>query len=661
MSKLAWRLRRLRTMGAAEIVFRTRRAISARLERLSPVEAAPAPQDRFGLPWVAALDMSIDPTPYIAAGERTLAGRFDIYELEDAALGFPPQWNREPKSGLTLPLDFGKTIDYRDQARVGEIRYLWELNRHLELVTLAQAFCLTKERHFAEACVTLLESWIEQCSYPLGANWLSALEPSIRVINWSVAWHLLGGEKSIVFSGDAGVRFKRRWLDSVYRHSQFIVGHFSLHSSANNHLIGEYTGLFVAALTWPCWQESQRWLDRAYTGLIEEAEKQNGSDGVNREQAIWYHHEVADMMLLAGLAGRANAHEFPPQFWSRLEAMLVFIAAIMDARGHVPMIGDADDAVMVRFCPVADFDVFASLLATGAILFRRGDFKTKAPLLDDKTRWLLGSHSRTAWESIVSAPGDFPRAFPTGGYWVLGDKFDQPGEMRLVADAGSLGYLSIAAHGHADALALTLTVDGLEILVDPGTYGYATPARWRDAFRGTAGHNTVRIDGVDQSVSGGSFLWLQHARAWCEEYEDTSNCTVWVGAHDGYSRLRQPVLHRRRVLLNKPERTIRVADQLQCKGKHSAEIFWHFAEDCKVTLESDGVHVSNEGVALSLTMPACLAGPELRRGEEVAALGWISKKYGAKTPSATAFWRCKIEGTTELVTIIRVTGQCNGR
>ena len=94
---------------------------------------------------------------------------------------------------------------------------------------------------------------------------------------------------------------------------------------------------------------------------------------------------------------------------------------------------------------------------------------------------------------------------------MLGSRFGTRDELRIVADAGPLGYLSIAAHGHADALAFTLSAHGQELLIDPGTYAYHTEREWRDWFRGTAAHNTVTLDDENQSVIGGNFMWLQRA------------------------------------------------------------------------------------------------------------------------------------------------------
>lgn len=628
MPELAWKLKRLRAMGAAEIVWRVRHAVQAQAERRGLGLARPAPpRAALGRAWVASLPRAFDTDAYCAAAERVLAGRFDVFALEDAALGFPPEWNRDPKTGTRAPLVFGKTLNYRDERLVGDIKYLWEPNRHAELVTLAQAWHLSGERRYAEGCGTLLRSWFEQCPYPLGVNWTSSLEHGVRLLNWSVAWHLLG---------DAGLDddLRQLWLAGIYRHCHFIAGHLSRHSSANNHLLGELMGLLVAALTWPCWPQSAAWRDTAARGFEAEALRQNAPDGVNREQAIWYHHEVADMMLMTGLVARANGLAFGPAYWQRLEAMLAFIAALMDAGGNMPMIGDADDAHLLRFDVRHDASVYRALLASGAVLFERGDFKAKAGGFDDKSRWLLGDEAAARFDALPAAPAAPRRAFPEGGYWVLGDAFDTPRELRLVADAGPLGYLSIAAHGHADALSFTLSVAGRELLIDPGTYAYHTQKQWRDYFRGTAAHNTLRVDGVDQSVIGGNFLWTRHARARCLEWTPGEAQEVWAGEHDGYQRLPDPVTHRRRIVLDKRLRSVTVRDELACAGAHHVELFWHFAEDAQVS-QCDGIiRVDSQGVAVVMQLPGDLA-VRLCIGQSDPALGWISRAFDVKTPCVT--------------------------
>ncbi|MGH8258487.1 MAG: alginate lyase family protein, partial [Steroidobacteraceae bacterium] len=525
----------------------------------------------------------------------------------------------------------------------------------------------------------LLDSWFAECPYPRGLNWAASLEPAVRLVNWSFAWHLLGADDSIIFTGAEGRAFRARWLQSVYEHCHFIAGHESRYSSANNHLLGEAAGLLTGALTWPLWPQSGHWRDQAHAELSAEALKQTFSDGVNKEQALWYHHSVADILLIAGLIARTNGVDFAPVYWERLEAMLELIASVMDCEGNVPAFGDADDGILVPLAPESRPPVHRSLLATGAVLFHRPDFGHKAGSLDDKSRWLLGDdadeqfagleaerplvrrperqpgNSRAARPSTPRAEPNAPlrAAFPEGGYFILGEDFDSPREVRIVADAGPLGYLSIAAHGHADALAFTLSVAGLPILIDPGTFSYYGAPSWRHYFRGTSAHSTVTIDGEDQSSYRGSFLWLEHARASVEAHDLSGPMQSLTASHDGYTRLADPVRHQRtwRYLMGK--RRLIVIDELLCRGAHAAAIHWHFAPECRVTVEHDVVVAERGSVRLRLVGPQGLA-RQIVSGQEHPPLGWYSPSFDTKVPSPTAVFTADVHGDTRLATEIEI-------
>jgi hypothetical protein len=637
---LKWRLARLRAMSSTEIAFRVGRAVRARAERWGlGLARAPEPMGPSGQPWLAPLPKNFAAAKYVAAADRILSGSFHVFALSDARLGFPPRWNVDPKTGTVAPLVFGKGLDYRDARKVGDIKYLWEINRHLELVTLAQAWHLTGDARYLGGCRTLLDSWMTQSPYPFGVNWCSSLEHAMRLVNWSFAWHLLGGDASPLFQTADGPTLRQRWLTSIFQHSHFIAGHLSRHSSANNHLLGEATGLFVASSTWPMWQVSTQWQALAREELEYQGLEQTFADGVNREQAVWYHHAVADMMLLAGLVARANAADFGAAYWQRLQAMLEFLASIMDMGGHVPAIGDADDGLLVRFDPDTQFDVFKSLLATGALLFERAEFKLKAGAVDDKTRWLIGDSADARFAGLAASPDRITlpirREFPQGGYYVLGADFETPREVRIVADAGPLGFLSIAAHGHADALAFTLSAGGLPLLIDPGTFAYHTERRWRDYFRGTSAHNTLRVDAKDQSVSGGNFLWLEHAQARLDSFETSDEGERMVAHHLGYERLPDPVRHRRTWRYLRSSRTLLIDDDVECHGSHRLEWFWHFAPGCGVTLYGDTLIARRGGVVLTMTFPSALA-CRLETAAEDPPLGWYSSGLDQKQPAIAA-------------------------
>src|SRR5512134_1555147 len=317
---LRWRINRLRCMSPAEIPHRLLRAVSAVAESVALLFGPPrVPAPDLGAtskPWIH-LGASVDAAPYTAAAQRVAAGLLDVFALRNADLGSPPRWNQDPKSRIVSPNSFGKHLDYRDARLVGDIKYLWEPNRHLHLVTLAQAYALGGDARYLRVIGQHIESWLDACPYRMGPNWSSALEAAVRLINWSAAWQLIGGVRSPLFGDARGARLRQRWLDSVYRHAQFVRGYFSRHSSANNHLIGEAAGLFIAALTWPHWRASARWLATAKAILEAEAQRQIAPDGVNREQAMSYQQFVLDFLLICLLAGRENGVWFSAVYESR--------------------------------------------------------------------------------------------------------------------------------------------------------------------------------------------------------------------------------------------------------------------------------------------------------------------------------------------------------
>ncbi len=654
-NKPRWILNRLRCMSAAEMAFRVARALRARAERLGVAgmgrvpepEAMAAPQ-----PWVHALSHA-DAKPYLAAAERIRAGELDIFALRGVNLGQPPRWNRDPKTGIQAPLVFGKTLDYRDPDQVGDIKYLWEPNRHLHFVTLAQAYALCGERKHFDELAEQLDSWLIACPHGQGPNWASALEAAIRLINWSIAWQLV----QRAFANGRYAELRARWLCSVYQHAEFVRGWLSLHSSANNHLIGEASGLFIAGLTWPHWPQAATWVGTGKRILEREALAQNAPDGVNREQAVSYQRFVLDFLIFCLMAGRANGQPFSAEYTGRIEAMLDYLAAIMDAGGNVPQIGDADDGHMARLSQESGFCPYRSLLATGALLFGRGDFKLKAGRLDDKTRWLLGAEADARYETLDPRIRRLPprQAFTDGGYYVLGCDLDTPQEIRLVADAGPLGYRSIAAHGHADALAFTLSVAGREFLIDPGTYAYHTQGAWREYFRGTSAHNTVRIDGEDQSVQGGNFLWLKKANAGCSLWLSSAEKDCFEGWHDGYLRLADPVKHRRLITLDKTAARIVIEDTLEMAEEHLVELFFHCHEDSGVTPTEAGYLVRRGDAFIQIDLPRV---PEAKlqvyRGSLAPLCGCVSRAFDVRAPTPTLAWSARLAGRAVLRTQIVV-------
>jgi hypothetical protein len=317
------------------------------------------------------------------------------------------------------------------------------------------------------------------------------------------------------------------------------------------------------------------------------------------------------------MVGQCANRPFSVAYWAGLRRAIDFIRA---ANGAGSNIGDADDGCVWRLQAgrggqAVQLLALADALFGGAIVGHPG------------VCWLrhLLPGARPALPAALSE-ARAPWAFPEGGYFVFGT----PGKVQGMVDCGPLGYLGIAAHGHADALALTLTVNRAPCLVDPGTYGYWCDARWRNYFRGTSAHNTMRIDGLDQSVGGGRFLWLRKARARIDAMPAAPGQFLFRGSHNGYMRLPDPMRHARSIAFDEASSTLVVIDQATGAAAHRTEVFWHFAPQLDVQLAGQGVTVTGPGYTLRLQ--ASCGQLDLVRGADHPPLGWYSRAYNVKEP-----------------------------
>ena len=247
--------------------------------------------------------------------------------------------------------------------------------------------------------------------------------------------------------------------------------------------------------------------------------------------------------------------------------------------------------------------------------------------------WPEAEHERDhpAWSST-----EFIELADAGLYVLTADR-GTPREIFCLADAGPLGYLSIAAHGHADALSFALSVHGKPIIVDPGTSSYFGELHWRDYFRGTKGHNTITVDGMDQSTSGGSFLWSHKARARVLTWAPRPDGAELIAEHDGYARLPGRVVHRRRLDLRGGR--LEIGDELLGQGEHDLEWRLHFAPECSVALDGGSLPSQpRRRVAQDRSGFAALSWHVVCGGQDG---GWYSPAYHLKVPTSTLIGRAR--------------------
>ena len=151
-------------------------------------------------------------------------------------------------------------------------------------------------------------------------------------------------------------------------------------------------------------------------------------------------------------------------------------------------------------------------------------------------------------------------------------------------------------------------------------------------------------------VIAGNFMWSKRAQARCENWEPGDKTDRFVGIHDGYARLDDPVIHRRELLLNKTGDNLQVIDELLCNRTHMVEQYWHFSEDCRVLVQGAKVEAVNGENTLFLNFHSTDIDIDVYRGSEDPPMGWVSRRYDVKVPATTIVMRCRLKGTTSLRT-----------
>ncbi|MFI2241500.1 alginate lyase family protein [Streptomyces chrestomyceticus] len=646
-----WYLRRLSRMGPREVGGRVGDAVRRRRWRSVRPGDPSVTGARFTAILPAGTLAALPPDAVkrlLAEADRLMAGHVEYFGVVRDDLTAPDWWY-DPKTGRRAPWGYAFDVPYRDEETVGDIKQIWEPSRHQYLTVLAAAYAVTGDERYAERVAGHLRSWWAANPPLRGVHWISGIELGIRLISWVWVRRLLHGwPGAAALFEDNPVA-----LQQVWHHQRWLAAFPSRGSSANNHIIAEAAGQFAAACAFGWFPASARWRAGALRSLERHLRGNTFASGLNRELATEYHGLVLELGLAAVAEADAAGVPVPPTVRLVLLRMTDALAAIVDNRLRPPRQGDADDGHGLVL-DGAGTDRWASLLATGDAVFGRLAWWPAVTGTDVRTPLLAAlvrPYGKPGTAPAVTRPASRPGHFADAGLTILRG----PEEIWCRCDGGPHGFLSIAAHAHADALSVEVRHDGVDVLADPGTFCYHGQPEWRQYFRSTLAHNTLQWDGRDQSVSGGPFLWTRHARSRVL-VADTSHekVTRWCAEHDGY----QPCVHRRQVELTAASRELRVVDEVR-GDRGAVRLAFHLGPVITAELTGNRAALTwtrdGEDRSAVLDLPGELSW-RAHRGESDKPLGWYSPGFGRKEPATTLVGSGRADGAAEFTTVLRFHG-----
>jgi hypothetical protein len=641
---------RLATLSAADVIASTGRDTLASLWRSSPAAMlGPSPREAEEL---RALYVGLYAPEAAALRER--ADRILQHEVDLLGSGLVPlgpeiDWHLDFKSGRRWPLSAHR-IDYSELDRSSDVKIPWELSRCQHLTTLGRAWVIFGEERLAREFESQIRSWIRSNPVGRGVNWACTMDVALRAVSWT--WAL-----ALFSHAPLSAAFLEELLLSLYRHGAWISQNLEDSDVNGNHYVSDLLGLLACGAAFAGTSAGEEWLRTGADALEREIRRQVGDDGVDVEGSVSYHRLVLEIFLVAArlldVVGRPPTAEYR----RRLESMLDFVCAYVTPKGSSPAIGDADDG---RALVLGESDVrdHRYLLAIGAVHHRRPDWKRRAEKPWQDALWLLGPSAYAEFQSLrAPEEEEAPSAFPVAGFYVLRSR-----RQYLFVDAGPVGFYGRGGHGHNDCLSFEWHAFGRPVLTDSGSFVYTASVDWRNRFRSTAFHNTIRVDGeeINRFVSPLA-LWdlRDDARPFGVELSGVAGRQVLRAAHTGYRRLRDPVTVQRRFEVDPRDADLRIVDRLEGAASHRVEFFFHGATGGSDEQGADGSVRFVWPAGFKVTI-AQQTGPAVAwRAED----GWFSPSYGIKQLRrvwiATLQARLPIEITWKL-TAARGAADANG-
>jgi uncharacterized heparinase superfamily protein len=446
-----------------------------------------------------------------------------LIALLPAGVRVPAGW---PAAFTPLDLDLAEGFPSPEQNAMGRFAFLGE-ERNLEFPVRwdhlpGAARLWAYHLHYMEWAWSFARhsdrQWARQSFSALWRSW-AASDRFGRGDRWSPyvaslrAWVLCGTYDTLSRDSDIQPAIDA----SLLLHARFLRWHME-HDVGGNHLVKNLKALVGLAVS----TGDEDLLRRATRELRQQIPIQVLADGGHYERSPSYHCQVlGDFIDIASLLA-ASGRPPVPGLAEAISSMRAWLGIMLMPDGDVPLFNDGALVGQARVCalgPGPGPDRLAVLPASGYVVVRSDD------------------------------------------------------RLHMVADVGDPCPPDLPAHAHADCLSFELAADGRRLVVDSGTSTYA-PGPQRAYERSTRAHNTVVIDGANQTEVWSTFRAARLARGRLLRAEDDGLTVTVVASHDGYSRLPGSPAHTRTW---RADTHVRISDEITGDGDHRVESRLHIA------------------------------------------------------------------------------------
>jgi len=567
-----------------ELLYRTQRRRQIRQLRsdFDRIVCSEPDGARLKLPGIDIPSLDRIPDELVPSAKAIIAEAGEVLEHRMSFLGSGPldygqeiDWLRDPVTGHRWSTGLHFDIPVTDLDTADDAKRVWEPSRGHQLVTLARASRLDPENaeSYVSEMTAQLESWMDANPVGRTINWTNAMEAGIRAANWLTALAIAGPERLPAPTLERVTR-------CLQRHGRFISCHLEGSPRLrSNHFVGDLLGLSMLGASIGRDPDAEHWIEDSADWFPREVGEQVYEDGCDFEASLPYHGLVLEMFVLIMRSLETSGRQVEPATLERLRSMVKVAVAVRHPDGRTPQFGDNDSG---RILP-AGFDRGPSLdpviwVAASAL----GMDRPLDGIPDPEIAWTFGLDE---WHRSVSAPrmsSNLPDRFPHGGLYLLNG-----GGSHLVADCGDVGQAGNGGHAHNDALAFEWSLDGVPVVVDPGTYAYTSDSKARTEMRSTSVHSTPQIDGIEINPIDPArpFQLDEVAAPAVESFSVGEEQAILVASHRAYERLPEPVRVTRTICMDRRTGSFSVTDHLEGDGHHKVTIPFPLAPEWSATVQ----------------------------------------------------------------------------
>lgn len=467
---------------------------------------------------------------------------------------------------------------------VPDNEWVWQLNRMGFWEAMAKVYWHTGDEKYAkEWCFQLLD-WTRKNPRDKEHDYAwRSIEAGIRGHNWTGLYQRF--LDSPHFTPEVLVAF----LNSLFEHADFLM---TIYRTNSNWGLMEAEGMAFIAITFPEFNDSEKWKTEAFRRLNNEINLQVYPDGHQRELAMGYHLGCINWFLRTYELAKLNGIEkaFPETYLKMIEKMCEVPMKLCHPDGTNAQFGDAWTGT-----PGQHSERFMEW----AEKFGRDDFLFLAT---------GGKQGRK--------PDSTAYALSQSGLYSMRSGWDREA-VSLVLKCGPDG----GSHSQPDNGTFELYAGGSILMPDAGSFIYSGDPEGRRWFRQTKVHQTLTLNGENTAYTPKLLLW-----------QPGENLDIIVVENQSYDNLS----HRRSVFFV-DKRYFVIVDEAAGNATGDIDIHFQFAPGDAI------FNRGNFSVASDFTegwnvLVQTTSQPGLELIEEE---GWVSFQYTKKEPRPAFCYRLK--------------------